>query len=344
MEKKQNLIFHGIFEIRFLRLFDPFSGLIENSTFSLPFQHSMIYFFHHYELPVIVQQAQLQQLLIRNGQPGLQRNRTNNRDGGIMPTVRRIGFLRAPWLTRLRRGRRFNDSNNNTNDLNGAGVGGAGAQPQAHIGGRAFLTQRIITLFRVIRERATQPRIDSQPRIQIEQHPNPLAATAAIVAHAAATAAAAASSASTNNSNTNTNNDTDTRSNFQRNFEENNFMFPPDILMRERDRNDGVTANATETATATTYSAVPTNNVENTRISTNNSDEQGSSISPPSSASADETTSLLDPTNPSMNDNDTTNVSTLTSSSSSSNTPRTTTNSNQHDEGGGSTPGSNEGL
>lgn len=28
-------------------------------------QHSMLYFFHHYELPVILQQAQLQQLLLR---------------------------------------------------------------------------------------------------------------------------------------------------------------------------------------------------------------------------------------------------------------------------------------
>ncbi|KAL6261979.1 hypothetical protein P5V15_007064 [Pogonomyrmex californicus] len=28
--------------------------------------HSMLYFFHHYELPVILQQAQLQQLLFRN--------------------------------------------------------------------------------------------------------------------------------------------------------------------------------------------------------------------------------------------------------------------------------------
>lgn len=30
------------------------------------FQHSMLYFFHHYELPVILQQAQLQQILFRN--------------------------------------------------------------------------------------------------------------------------------------------------------------------------------------------------------------------------------------------------------------------------------------
>ncbi|XP_011308821.1 membralin isoform X2 [Fopius arisanus] len=32
-------------------------------------QHSMLYFFHHYELPVILQQAQLQQILLRNHTP-----------------------------------------------------------------------------------------------------------------------------------------------------------------------------------------------------------------------------------------------------------------------------------
>lgn len=35
-------------------------------VFTIFFQHSMVYFFHHYELPVILQQAQLQQLLLRN--------------------------------------------------------------------------------------------------------------------------------------------------------------------------------------------------------------------------------------------------------------------------------------
>jgi hypothetical protein len=29
-------------------------------------QHSMVYFFHHYELPLILQQAQLQHILLRN--------------------------------------------------------------------------------------------------------------------------------------------------------------------------------------------------------------------------------------------------------------------------------------
>ena len=30
----------------------------------------MIYFFHHYELPVILQQAQIQDILMRNQQDG----------------------------------------------------------------------------------------------------------------------------------------------------------------------------------------------------------------------------------------------------------------------------------
>lgn len=40
-----------------------------NSDFGV-FQHSMIYFFHHHELPVILQQAQIQDLLMRNQQDG----------------------------------------------------------------------------------------------------------------------------------------------------------------------------------------------------------------------------------------------------------------------------------
>lgn len=40
--------------------------IIQILFFYLLFQHSMLYFFHHYELPVILQQAQLQQLLFRN--------------------------------------------------------------------------------------------------------------------------------------------------------------------------------------------------------------------------------------------------------------------------------------
>ncbi|XP_043279801.1 membralin isoform X2 [Venturia canescens] len=44
-------------------------GTLALVTSWLFIQHSMIYFFHHYELPVILQQAQLQQLLLRNHTP-----------------------------------------------------------------------------------------------------------------------------------------------------------------------------------------------------------------------------------------------------------------------------------
>lgn len=68
-----------------------------NKIFKI-FQHSMIYFFHHYELPVIVQQAQLQQILVRRN---LNNNNINNNNNNI------------------------NNNNNNNND-NGQGEGGRG--------------------------------------------------------------------------------------------------------------------------------------------------------------------------------------------------------------------------
>ncbi|XP_040895965.1 LOW QUALITY PROTEIN: membralin [Toxotes jaculatrix] len=51
-------------------------------------QHSMIYFFHHYELPAILQQIRIQEMLLQNQQAGqanqtaLQDNLNNNNGGG----------------------------------------------------------------------------------------------------------------------------------------------------------------------------------------------------------------------------------------------------------------------
>ena len=55
-----------------------------NCEFHVHFQHSMIYFFHHYELPAIIQQAQIQDLLMRNQQ-----------DGGPPPSAFRVQALCA---------------------------------------------------------------------------------------------------------------------------------------------------------------------------------------------------------------------------------------------------------
>uniref|UniRef100_A0A8C9U5Y6 Transmembrane protein 259 n=1 Tax=Scleropages formosus TaxID=113540 RepID=A0A8C9U5Y6_SCLFO len=56
-------------------------------------QHSMIYFFHHYELPAILQQIRIQEMLLQNQQAG-QGNQTtlqdnlNNNTSSVAPTMR----------------------------------------------------------------------------------------------------------------------------------------------------------------------------------------------------------------------------------------------------------------
>ena len=48
------------------------------------FQHSMLYFFHHYELPVILQQAQIRDILIRNnGQMPINVTLNNNNNNNV---------------------------------------------------------------------------------------------------------------------------------------------------------------------------------------------------------------------------------------------------------------------
>eukprot|EP00095_Tigriopus_kingsejongensis_P000505 maker-scaffold367_size194084-snap-gene-0.45 protein:Tk00505 transcript:maker-scaffold367_size194084-snap-gene-0.45-mRNA-1 annotation:"low quality protein: membralin" len=67
------LRFFYLYQLSFYAFHYRFSG--QNSglaliTMWLFTQHSMIYFFHHYELPVILQQAQVQEMIIRNQQQG----------------------------------------------------------------------------------------------------------------------------------------------------------------------------------------------------------------------------------------------------------------------------------
>ena len=56
-------------EIIFLRFSGQYSSLAL-LTMWLFTQHSMIYFFHHYELPLILQQAQIRDILARQAQGG----------------------------------------------------------------------------------------------------------------------------------------------------------------------------------------------------------------------------------------------------------------------------------
>ncbi|XP_023699724.1 membralin isoform X2 [Paramormyrops kingsleyae] len=71
-------------------------------------QHSMIYFFHHYELPAILQQIRIQEMLLQNQQAGqgnqttLQDNLNNN--GGDQAATPVNGQLHAPPETPARPG------------------------------------------------------------------------------------------------------------------------------------------------------------------------------------------------------------------------------------------------
>ena len=61
--------------------------LLDIDLFSLwPFQHSMVYFFHHYELPAILHQARIQHLLAQSQQQTAQVQQQTGPPGG--PTLR----------------------------------------------------------------------------------------------------------------------------------------------------------------------------------------------------------------------------------------------------------------
>lgn len=89
-------------------------------------QHSMVYFFHHYELPVIIHQAQLQQLLMRsrhqNHQNGQQGNAgANPSNAATNGTVQGPNNAPRPATGEARRpgegGNRQNDNNNNNHNF-----------------------------------------------------------------------------------------------------------------------------------------------------------------------------------------------------------------------------------
>jgi len=76
-------LYHTAFYAYHYRFSGQYSGLAL-ITMWLFTQHSMIYFFHHYELPVILQQAQIREILIRNnGQVPININLSNNVNNNV---------------------------------------------------------------------------------------------------------------------------------------------------------------------------------------------------------------------------------------------------------------------
>lgn len=117
----------------------------------------MVYFFHHFELPVIIQQAQLQNMIVRN--------RNSVRVATVAPSWQNSRLGQRSWLMRFRLRNISNDRNNNVN------------HPQQSLDlGQSVQINNIHILNNL------------------------------------------------NDSTTNTNTTDDLRSNFQRNYEENNFL------------------------------------------------------------------------------------------------------------------------
>lgn len=75
-------LYHFAFYAYHYRFNGQYSGLALVCSW-LFIQHSMIYFFHHYELPAILQQARIQQIIIENQQngPGTRQNGTDGSGG-----------------------------------------------------------------------------------------------------------------------------------------------------------------------------------------------------------------------------------------------------------------------
>lgn len=137
--KRHWLRFFYLYHFSFYAYHYRFNGQYSNlSLFTswLFIQHSMIYFFHHYELPVIIQQAQLQQIILQtrdgqvpppaggNRQPfAAQQQRQQagqqvpaDQNGQQRPPQQRTNYFDG-LINAVRFQRRNNDNNNNNRNI-----------------------------------------------------------------------------------------------------------------------------------------------------------------------------------------------------------------------------------
>ncbi|XP_050098394.1 uncharacterized protein LOC126579123 isoform X2 [Anopheles aquasalis] len=128
--KRHWLRFFYLYHFSFYAYHYRFNGQYSSlalATSWLFIQHSMVYFFHHYELPVIIQQAQLQQILIQTRNDAQaqqvpfqqqQRAQQPQQQRGQAPGAnRRPPAPNYGMLNLLRILRRQNDNNNNISDI-----------------------------------------------------------------------------------------------------------------------------------------------------------------------------------------------------------------------------------
>lgn len=288
----------------------------------------MLYFFHHYELPVIIQQAQLQQLLIRNRNitnlTQQQRASTNNNQVQTL-----FSFLRR---------RVNNDTNNNMNEFLRNATGG---MRLSHLNQNTLANYNLFS------------RLSSILRGQVRVTMN-VAQETPIEANTRGVVNVSDNATIQNNNDVLDENNTDTRSNFQRNYEENNFLFPPDLLMGDRDRPSSQTVENNNQAQAlseqsTLYSVTPIlepplgnashiadNNSNQSSITTSTTSHNETIIGRQSLQNSDQMSNETTPknsTSPVVNSSNENNSKGQTSKAHVNNVD------DKHDEGGGSSQG-----
>ncbi|XP_063701297.1 membralin [Culicoides brevitarsis] len=241
--KRHWLRFFYLYHFSFYAYHYRFNGQYSNLallTSWLFIQHSMLYFFHHFELPVIIQQAQLQQLLIRNRHMNQQQAQQPQGNAGTGVRGARAPNMRLPLpvLLPFIRQRLNNDNNNNMNEF---------------LRGTLNVMNRMASVLR------------GQVRVTLNVRRDGDTGNVAPTPNNAGTATSGTANQETNQAgmqeNASDGQNRDTRSNFQRNYEENNFLFPPDILMRERDR-----AQTSQTPSTEQQSTVNSSNVRHRHL------------------------------------------------------------------------------
>lgn len=284
----------------------------------------MLYFFHHYELPIIIQQAQLQQLLIRNRNITnlTQQQRASTNNNNQVQTL--FSFLRR---------RVNNDTNNNMNEFLRNATGG---MRLSHLNQNTLANYNLFSrLSTILRGQVRVVTMNVAQEAPIENNSRGVV------------------NVPNDNANLQNNNDVlgdndteDTRSNFQRNYEENNFLFPPDLLMRDRDRPSSQTMenNSNQQAQALSeqsslYSVTPIldptiGNPSSSHISDNNQSSIATSHNEINQSNSGQITNNV-ATSPVLNSSNENNSKGQTSKAHANNVD----DDDKHDEGGGSSQG-----
>uniref|UniRef100_A0A6B2E4R0 Uncharacterized protein n=1 Tax=Phlebotomus kandelakii TaxID=1109342 RepID=A0A6B2E4R0_9DIPT len=269
LTKRHWLRFFYLYQFSFYAYHYRFNGQYSSLaliTSWLFIQHSMVYFFHHYELPVIIHQAQLQQLLMRsrqqNGQNGQQVNApANPAAGGPNANVQMGGNAPRPAAAAEPRrqgepGNRQNDNNNNNHNFLTNVTYLARRLPVPGLRNReetpVIRTLRNMMANTMLGGLINNNENNNNPRIRVVNLGNLQRITLGRIAITPTTVqsetqtTSEAGETSTENASSSTTTPSDaspadptgaseggSQSNFQRNFEENNYIFPTETATEE---------------------------------------------------------------------------------------------------------------